>query len=448
MDILEIITEALGAQEVLIESHKVNRKDLRLEIFLRQRKESCRCHECGTLLRDTHQWRPRLIRAAPMGPFVEVIICLKQLRAVCDFCDGKVRSARVDFIHPQFQNMTLAMAEHAGRMMEEMTCAAVARLLRMKERTMWDLDQWRMNKMKAHLKIPEGIDLSHMSADEVHFRTLPKPDSLTRPEIQFATNLVCYKESKVLANAMGRDSKALRNCLKTLTEPQRLSIHFFAVDMHDPFISVISKMCPNTSIAVDRYHLAERINKCFDEVRREEFHKARQNKDHFQEGMLSPSRRFVLVEKEKKLSSGDLKMLERLKELNSNILNAMILVEHFHTLLDKKDVAEFRKGLTLWYGLVRESKLKAFRDFAKTLRKYRLNIESYVRSRLTTAVSEGLNNKIKVLKRMAYGYTNQESFLNKILQRCGYLNSRHINTNNWFWTLPPDPGGLAFDTPH
>lgn len=351
----------------------------------------------------------------------------------------------MDIVHPQFQNMTLAMAEHAGRMMEEMTCAAVARLLRLKERTMWDLDQWRMNKMKQHLKIPGDIDLSHMSADEVHFRTLPKPDSLTKPEILFATNLVCYKESKVLSNAMGRDSKALWNCLRALTEPQRMSVHFFAVDMHDPFISVICKLCPNAEIAIDRYHLAERINQCFDEVRKEEFRKARERKDIFQEGMLAPHRRFVLVEKEKKLSSGDAKMLEQLKNLNSNILNAMILVEHFHSFLDKKDVSEFRKSLTLWCRLVRESKLKPFRDFARTLRKYRRNIETYIKSRLTTAVSEGLNNKIKVLKRMAYGYSNQESFLNKVLQRCGYLNSRHINTNNWFWTLPSD---LAQGTPH
>ncbi|NUN07354.1 MAG: transposase [Bdellovibrio sp.] len=287
-----------------------------------------------------------------------------------------------------------------------------------------------------------------MSADEVHFRTLPKPDSLTRPEIQFATNLVCYKESKVLANAMGRDSKALRNCLKALAEPQRMSIHFFAVDMHDPFISVVYKMCPNASIAIDRYHLAERINKCFDEVRREEFRQARERKDIFQGGMLAPHRRFILVEKEKTLSSGDLKMLEQLKTLNANILNAMILVEHFHALLDKKEVTEFRKSLTLWYRLVRESKLEPFRAFTSTLRKYRRNIETYIKSRLTTAVSEGLNNKIKVLKRMAYGYSNQESFLNKILQRCEYLNSKHINTNNWFWVFPSDPEILAQNTPH
>ena len=92
---------------------------------------------------------------------------------------------------------------------------------------------------------------------------------------------------------------------------------------------------------------------------------------------------------------------------------------------------------------VRESGLKAFRKLATTIRKYRLNIESYIKSKLTTAVSEGLNNKIKVLKRMGYGYTNEESFQLKILQRCGYLNSNHINTNSWFWQVPYDLAAKA-----
>ena len=285
-------------------------------------------------------------------------------------------------------------------------------------------------------RLPEDLDLSHMSADEVHFRTFPKKDSLSKPEIQFVTNLVCYKESKILSNAMGRSGKSLEACLNVLTEPQKLSIHFFAVDMHDPFIEVIKVQCPNAEICVDRYHLAENVNKCFDEIRRSEFKKAKEGNDEFQIGMLSPHRRFVLVEREKKLSTKDLNMLNKLKELNNNIFNGMILVEHFHKILDKIEVEEFRKSLTLWYRLVRESGLKPFRRFANTIRKYRKNIESYVKSKLTTAVSEGLNNKIKTLKRMAYGYNNKASFLNKILQRCGFLNSKYINTNNWFWRLP------------
>ncbi len=434
----DAIIKAIGLQDVVVEKIKYSESDLKMEIFARQLREKTLCHHCRSPIIYVHEWKDRDIRGPPVGAFVEVIIHLKQLRGTCQMCDDFVRSSAIEFVHPQFQNLTLALCEWAGRMMEEMTCEAVSRLLRLNPKTMWDLDQWRMKSMKKRMKLPKDIDLSHMSADEVHFRTMPKKDSITKPEIKFITNLVCYKESKVLSNAMGRSSKSLETCLAVLTAPQRLSIHFFAVDMHDPFISVIRSLCPNSEICVDRFHLAQSVNDAFDEVRKTEFRLAKETKDEFQQEMLAPHRRFVLVEREKMLKQSDLKMLDKLKEINKNILNGMILVEHFHRILDKMEVDEFRKSLTLWYRLVRESGLKPFRKLAKTIRRYRLNVESYIRSKLTTAVSEGLNNKIKVLKRMGYGYTNKTSFLNKVLQRCGYLNSRHIDTTGWFWKLPQD----------
>jgi transposase len=332
--------------------------------------------------------------------------------------------------------MTLSLFEWAGRMMEEITCQETARLLGLNPKTLWSLDQWRMRYMKKQLQLPKDLDLSKMNADEVHFITMPKLDSLKKPEIKFVTNLVCYKESKVLANAPGRDSAALIKGLMTLSLEQLGKIKSFAVDMHEPFISVIKQLCPQAEICIDRFHLAERVNDAFDEIRRAEFKKVNDSNDTFQAGMLAPHRRFVLAEREKKLSQKDLKMLDQLKELNKNILNGMILVEHFHRILDKTNVGEFRKSVKLWYQLVRESGLAAFRKLAKLIRNYRPYIESCLRSKLTTAVSEGLNNKIRVLKRMGYGDTNEESFLNKILQRCGFLNSRNMDTTSWLWSLP------------
>jgi transposase len=96
-------------------------------------------------------------------------------------------------------------------------------------------------------------------------------------------------------------------------------------------------------------------------------------------------------------------------------------------------VKSFNTGLDKWFGLVKVSGLKPLKSFANLVKKYLNEIKAYVDSHLTTAVSEGLNNKIKVLKRMGYGYTNQESFMNKILQRCGLLNSTHLDTTDWIW---------------
>lgn len=444
MDLKNLIIECLGMQDVVIENYSTDRENLKLTLTVRQQRDSCLCHHCNSPLQYVREWKERRIRGPAMGAFLFVEILLLQLRATCSICMDRVRSAAVNFVHPNFQNMTLSLCELAGRWMEELPCAAVARFFKLNSKTMWDLDQYRMKKMKPLMAFPKGISFVKMSADEVHFRTMPKVNSSTRPEIKFVTNLVCYSESKVLANAPGRDKHSLLKCLNVLSPEQRAAIQFFSVDMHDPFILIIKKYCPNAKICVDRFHLAQKVNDAFDDLRKAEFRLAEANNDKFQLGMLAPHRRFVLVEREKKLNKKDLKMLEQLKKINKNILNGMILVEYFHKMLDKTDLIEFRKSLTLWYRLVRESRITPFTKLAQLIKKNRKYIEAYITSGLTTAKSEGLNNKIKVLRRSGYGYTNEQSYMDKILQRCGYLNSRFINTTGWFWRLPDN---LAQTTP-
>ncbi len=248
--------------------------------------------------------------------------------------------------------------------------------------------------------------------------------------------LVAPKAGKVLFNAMGRDSAALEDTLKILSPGRKLTVEHFAVDMHEAFISVIKTECPNAKICVDRFHLVQKVNEAFDKVRKSEFKKAKETKDQFSRDMLEPHRRFILVAREKDLSKAEQKLLDKLREVNEPIHTAMLLVDYFHRALDKTSLKKFRQALVLWYKVVRESKLEPFIKLSKTIRRYRKNIEAYIESRLTTAVAEGLNNKIKVLKRMGYGYSNPVSFCRKILQRCGYLNHLSINTDEFFFKWP------------
>jgi transposase len=294
--------------------------------------------------------------------------------------------------------------------------------------------------MKQHFELPDNLDCSKMSADEVHFITkrFNKKAHPFAPKyyVEYITNLICTKHSKVISNALGRTYGSLTSCLKILTKEQLESIKFFAIDMHADFFRAVKKRCPNAEIAVDRYHLIENMNKVFNELRKDEFKKAQKRKDEFQMGMLEAGRRFILMERNPTLSIEEDNMLGKLKMLNTNINAGMLIVDVFHKILDQKGLSKFRKKLAQWYHLVKVSKISLFKKFALKVRKYRKNIEAYIKSRLTTAISEGLNNKIKVLKRMGYNYTNEKSFQNKILQRCGFLNSRFIDTNFLFWHVP------------
>ena len=436
MDISELLITSLGLQDVIIEKASYDKKHLKAMFEVRQVRDEAMCHKCMQPLHGVKQWRKRELKGPPLGAFREVQIIFYQLQGACGNC-VKHRLSFAPFIHPQFKKYTTAFAELAGRLMEEMTCEAVARFTRSGSKMLWSLDQWRMNKMKEGFDLSDwNLDLQKLSADEVHMRTVkPKKRKFDKKahKRKFITNLVSHNHSKILANARGRDAGSLKRCLKQLSGEQREGVKYLAVDMHDGYIRAAEEMCPNAVIAVDRFHLVQQMNERFNEVRQEELSKARKNKDLFQMTQLAGSRRFIFMEKERELSKKDQKTLDRLRQLNQNINTAMLLVEFFHRILDKTKLRDFRKAMKTWYGLVKASGLKPLQGFAKLVRKYRLRIEAYIRSRLTTAISEGLNNKIKVLKRMGYGYTNDESFMNKILQRCGLLNSTYIDTTQWFW---------------
>lgn len=439
MDFKNVIIQLLGIQDVIIEDYKHFIKQRRVVIKVRQKRSECFCSHCGLQFGTVKEWALREITAPPLGVCQSVTLKFMQMRGHCDDCNRSC-VARVDWIHPKFESMTCSFAEVAGRLMEEITCEAVGRILDADSKLMWSLDQYRMAVMMQFLKLPKDLDVSYLAADEVHFRTIAIKNRVGlfakrwRPE--FVTNLVAPLAGKVLFNAMGRDSVALQTALSVLSDGQKLSVENFAVDMHEAFISVIKTDCPNADICIDRFHLAQKVNEAFDKVRRSEFKLARGSKNIFNEGMLEPHRRFILVAREKDLSKSEQKLIDKLRRVNQSIHTAMLLVEYFHKALDKTSVKSFKQTLLTWYIVVRQSKLEPFIKLAKTIRRYRKNIEAYIKSRLTTAVAEGLNNKIKVLKRMGYGYSNPTSFCRKILQRCGYLNHLSINTDEFFYRWP------------
>ena len=431
MDASYLINQVLAIQDLkcIFSVACGDLKSLKIYTIAKRPQKNClNCHFPGL---HNHGWRTKTVQVPQMGIFNQVFVDIRFERLKCPVC-GCVQSHLPSGIHKKFDGFSTSFVECAGRLMEETTCAASSRLLGCNAKTLWSMDNYRTKLLKKHFKLPSDLDVSKLSADEVHFRTFQSTDrkrtDSPRWDIRFITNLVATKHAKIIANHRARNDHSLRNCLRVLTKEQLASVDFFALDMHPGFMSIAKKMCPNANICVDRFHLAQKLNDAFDLVRKNELWKARKMHDHFQSAMLSPGRRFMFLERNPNLTFEEENRLAKIKMLNNQIHNAMLIVDYFHKVLDEKSVAPFRNKLTTWYRLVRESKNKHMKNFAKLVRKYRINIENYIRSNLTTAVSEGLNNKIRVLKAMAYDYSNEESYMNKILQRCGFLNSRCMDT--------------------
>ena len=115
-------------------------------------------------------------------------------------------------------------------------------------------------------------------------------------------------------------------------------------------------------------------------------------------------------------------LLERLATLNERVYQAMLLKEQFVSIYIDPQTAG--KALKEWVITAVKSNIPAFVELGWKFFRKRHYVLNYFLCKITTAISEGINNKIKRLSRMAYGYRDVHYFLLKIHQHCGLLNPR------------------------
>ena len=117
-------------------------------------------------------------------------------------------------------------------------------------------------------------------------------------------------------------------------------------------------------------------------------------------------------------------LLEKLAQLNQRVYQALLLKEQFLSIYVSGDRATAWANLKAWIVAALRCGLPSFEELGRKFFRKRHYVLNYFICKITTAVSEGINNKIKRLKRMAYGYRDVKYFLLKIHQHCGLLNPR------------------------
>ena len=117
-------------------------------------------------------------------------------------------------------------------------------------------------------------------------------------------------------------------------------------------------------------------------------------------------------------------LLEKLAQLNQGVYQALLLKEQFLSIYAAGDRSTAWANLKAWIVAALQCGLPSFEELGRKLFRKRHYVLNYFICKITTSVSEGINNKIKRLKRMAYGYRDVKYFLLKIHQHCGLLNPR------------------------
>ncbi len=225
----------------------------------------------------------------------------------------------------------------------------------------------------------------------------------------------------VLYVVEGLKQESLNAFFDQLTPQQLKAIKVVCMDMWDPYIASVREKVPHADIVFDRFHIQQHLNDGVDGARRS-IAKHTPDKDS---RLYIKNNRWVLYKNLEHYTEADHNTLLKLKEINEPLYEAYLVKEQFDRFFDYKKPAWAKKFLKKWYQQIPAHLKIFFQPFYDMLMRYLKGVLSYIKHRISNATAEGFNNKIKVLKRMAYGYRDKDYFKLKILRRCGYLKQAH-----------------------
>lgn len=252
-------------------------------------------------------------------------------------------------------------------------------------------------------------------------------------------------KAKPIDHNQGNKRESLEAFFRKLTEQQKASIKTVNTDMAKVYIASIKGQLPEADIIIDKFHLENLLNQAIDSVRKtiiagmsEKTNRHIMKKGDLkitgkgiekiqkQIGVLTSNERnktrWVLLKHQRNHNEDQAGLLAKLEKLNSPLYKAYLLKEQFYHIYKSGDnVEQSVQRIKNWVEEVKQTKLRALIDFCKTVESNIDYISNYFKYGRTSGAIEGVNNKIKVIKRMAYGYKDQQYFFRKIRSKYSNL---------------------------
>ncbi len=178
-------------------------------------------------------------------------------------------------------------------------------------------------------------------------------------------------------------------------------LHFVCSDMWKPYLDVLARRANQALHVLDRYHIVANLNKALDEVRADE---ARRMKQDGYEPLLKHSR-WCLLKKPENLTDRQNDKLADLLQYNLRSIRAYLLKEEFQLLWNYVSPAWAGKFLDRWCTKVMRSRIEPIKKIARSMRTHRPLILNWFEAKrvISAGCVEGMNNKLKVTFRRAYG---------------------------------------------
>ena len=381
-------TELLGLKGVEIEEFWES--DSEIKIFFRMQRVAQPCPRCHTQTRRIHDYRLRTIRDLELRGKA-LILCYNRRRFVCPEC-GKRFAENCTFAgkYQRFTHqvtlriMELLLRRNSAKDIAALTRTSVSGVLRCLK---------HMPTMRpSRLPLAISFDEFKGNVNGEKFQCI-------------VTDPLAHRVFDILPN---RTVAGIQDYLKAF--PNRDAVKYVVMDMNKGFRDVARTFLPNAKIIIDRFHVVRYCTWALDNVRRAfQKHLPDSQRKYFKRS------RYLLLAHRKKLSEEDRLALDVLLRFSDKLAQAYALKEQFYSFMDAPNRETAEQRLELFLDACDKLMLPEFDDCRKMLKNWRPYILNAFDIPLSNGFTEGCNNAIKILKRVAFGFRNFHFFRARIL---------------------------------
>jgi transposase len=319
-------------------------------------------------------------------------------RVQCQSC-GKVKRERLDFLADSPFH-TKRFAHYVGRRCRSTTIKDLAKELRLDWDTVKTLEKQYMRAQlaKAGTPGPKAIGIDEISIRKGHTYRIVVSDLLRRRPIWFG----------------GEDRKEASMALfyDWLGEKKTKGIRLAVMDMWKPFRNVTVVRAPQAAILFDKFHIMRHLGKALDEVRKSEYRRLSGQDRSYIKGQ-----KYTLLSHRENLTPAGRQNLKKLLAANKRLNTAYLLKESFGQLWDYEREGWARRFFDNWRASLKWQRLAPYEKFAEMIDRHWDGIAAYCKpeNKVSLGFVEGLNNKIRVIQRRAYGLRDEEYLRLKVL---------------------------------
>ena len=380
------IEKLLGLKDIILINIEEFSDSKVIEFKMQQRIH--KCPSCNSETSKVHDYRVQQVKDIPMFGY-NTILKVHKRRHVCKAC-GKKFYESLPFL-PKYQRTTNRLWMYILKELEE------------------------TRSMKS---IAFSVNLSGPSIarviDKVSYGLSSLPNTISIDEFKgnagrkFQCILTNPRKQEVLDILPERTIEGLSAYFSTFKD--RNNVKYVVMDMSNLFRSMAKNCFPKAQIIADKYHVYRQVQWAFEDVRKQEQKKfATTRRRYFKRS------RTLLLKGQENLSEEEFEQVSQMLSVSKALAQAYYLLHEFRNIMKSKTKEEAKSKLSAWYMHVGVTELNRFKKCVNTFVDWNEEILNAFETGLTNGYTEGCNNRIKVLKRNAYGVRNFDRFRKRIL---------------------------------